>query len=96
MYTSIRELSHQVDRSVQTLRRLERSGRIPKASREPLTRRRVWTERDAAVIRVILGARRPAEPPLHSIFEEAEAFLRSAEGQAALRRVQAIIAGAGQ
>lgn len=96
MYTTIGELSRQVGRSVQTLRRLERLGRIPKASREPLTRRRIWAEQDAATVRAILGTRESAKSAFHPVLEEAERLLESEEGKSVLRRVKSFLAGGEQ
>jgi len=55
MNVTIGQLAHEVRRSVSTLRRLERQGRIPRAHRMPLTGERVWTQGEAEQIRALFG-----------------------------------------
>ena len=56
---AIDDLARQVGRSVSTLRRWEREGRIPVAHRVGLRGTRHWTDEEAAQVRAMLGV----EPP---------------------------------
>ena len=56
-FVDIARLARRVGRSVDTLRRLERQGRIPKAMREPLSGRRLWTEEQAESVQKLFAPR---------------------------------------
>jgi DNA-binding transcriptional MerR regulator len=51
----ISELTRQVSRTAQTLRRLERLGRIPSSRRSSISGERCWTESEAGEIRALFG-----------------------------------------
>lgn len=58
-HVGIDELSRTVGRSVQTLRRLESQGVIPRAWRESRTQRRVWPRDEAEAIKRLLAPQFP-------------------------------------
>jgi len=59
---AIDDLARQVGRSVCTLRRWEREGRIPIARRVGLRGTRHWTHEEAAQIRAMLGVSTQPDP----------------------------------